>query len=129
MRGIPLALLGQVLTPGRDYLFFDKVDCTQQSMISTVTRGAAVITPNLIAVIPETEDSDALSFVLALLADEAVDLDKLENTLRSMFARSYTRWVFPLAQLEMFRVTTGFFGMISLKMRREWVRRIVIRDK
>ena len=124
-----LARLGEVLTPGRDYLFFDKVDCTQQSMITTVTRGAAVITHNLIAVIPETDEGDALPLVRALLADQAVDLGKLEHALRALFSGSYTRWVFPLGELESFRVTAGFFGMISLKMRRESVRRIVIRDK
>lgn len=118
-----------MLTPGRDYLYFDKVDCTQQSMITTVTRGAVVITPNLIAVLPETDENDARPFVKALLADDAVDLDKLENALRSLQARSFTRWIFPLDELETLRVTAGFFGTISLKMKRESVRRIVIRDK
>jgi hypothetical protein len=54
-----------VLTQGRDYLFFEKVDCTQQAMITTVARGAAVITPNLIAVIPEDEDAAALPLAAA----------------------------------------------------------------
>jgi hypothetical protein len=126
----------------RDYLFFEKVDCTQQSLITTVTRGALVITPNLLAVIPlestgsvvvatigTKHNGDALRFVKAVLEDAAVDVPKLENALTSMFTGSHTRWVFPIAQLESFKVTTGFFGMISLKMPRESVRRIVIRDK
>ena len=124
-----LARLGEVLTRGRDYLFFDTVDCTHQSMITTVTRGAAVITPNVIAVIPDTEESDALAVVKVLLADEDVDLTKLETTLRAIFAGAYPRWVFPIAELEMFRVTAGVFGTIALRMRRESVRRLIIRDK
>lgn len=131
-----------MLTPGSDYLFFEKVDCTQQSMITTMTRGALVMTPSLLAVIPLEStgsvvvatiatkyDGEALPFVKALLADPAVDVAKLENALTSIFSSSHTRWVFPIAQLEAFKVTTGFFGMISLKMPRESVRRIVIRDK
>lgn len=131
-----------VLTPGRDYLYFEKVECTQQSLITTMTRGAAVITPNLIAVIPREStgsvlvatvatryNGDAVRFVKALLDDPAVDLGKLENALSSMYSGSHTRWVFPLAALETFKVTAGFFGMITLKMPRESVRRIVIRDK
>ena len=107
-----------------------------------MTRGALILTPNLITVIPvestgsvavatiaTKHDGDALRFAKALLADVAVDVEKLENALTSMFIGSYTRWVFPIAQLESFKVTTGFFGMISLKMPRESVRRIVIRDK
>ena len=130
-----------MLTQGRDYLFFEKVDCTQQSLITTMTRGAVVITANLIAVIPEQSvgsvvvatvatkyDGDALRFVKALLSDPAVDVDKLENALRSLLGGSQ-RWVFPISQLETFKATTGFFGMISLKMPRESVRRLVIRDK
>jgi hypothetical protein len=131
-----------VLTPGRDYLFFEKVDCTQQSLITTMTRGAVVLTPNLIAVIPKESmgsvlvaaiatryDGDALRFVKALLDDPAVDVAKLENALGSMYSGSHSRWVFPIAELETLKVTTGFFGMISLKMPRESVRRLVIRDK
>lgn len=131
-----------VLTPGRDYLYFEKVECTQQSLITTMTRGASVITRNLIVVIPREStgsvlvatlatryDGDALRFVKALLDDPAVDLDKLENALTSMYTGSHTRWVFPLAGLETFKVTSGFFGMITLKMPRESVRRLVIRDK
>ena len=131
-----------MLTPGRDYLFFEKVDCTQQSLITTMTRSAVVITTNLIAVIPlestgsvlvstivTKHDGDALRFVKALLDDPAVDVEKLENALTSMYTGSHTRWVFPIAELETFKITTGFFGMISLKMRRESVRRLVIRDK
>ncbi|HEY5925801.1 MAG TPA: hypothetical protein VIV11_29140 [Kofleriaceae bacterium] len=137
-----LARCTRVLTPGRDYLFFEKVDCTQQSLMTTMTRGAIVITPNLIAVIPSESmgsvlvatvatkyEGDALRFVKALLADPAVDVEKLENALSSMFSGSHTRWVFPIAELETFKATTGFFGMISLKMPRESVRRLVIRDK
>jgi hypothetical protein len=117
-----------VLTSGHDYLFFEKVDCTQQSLITTMTRGALVITRNLLAVVPH-DDGDAVQFVKALLADAAVDIGKLENALTSMFSGSHSRWVFPFAQLESFKVTSGYFGMISLKLPREWVRRIVIRDR
>ena len=137
-----LLLCTAVLTPGRDYLIFEKVDCTQQSLITTMTRGAVVITTNLIAVIPHEStgsvlvatvatkyDGDALRFVKALLDDPAVDVEKLENALTSMFTGSHTRWVCPIAELETCKVTSGFFGMISLKMRRESVRRLVIRDK
>ena len=41
-----------VLTLATDYLWFEKVDCSQQSLTATMTRGAAVLTPNLIAMIP-----------------------------------------------------------------------------
>lgn len=129
-----LAACTAVLTPGTDYLFFEKVDCTQQSMITTMTRGALVITPNLIAVIPKQStgtlvvatiatkyDGDTLGFVKALLADPAVDLGKLENALSTMDSR----WVFPIAGLETFKVTTGFFGMISVKMPRASAARIL----
>ncbi len=135
---MPLAVCSAVLTPGTDYLFFEKVDCTQQSMITTMTRGALVLTPSLIAVVPKQStgsvviatiatkyDGDTLAFVKALLADPAVDLGKLENALSTLDSR----WVFPLAALETLKVTTGFFGMISIKMPRESVRRLVIRDK
>ena len=131
-----------MLTQGRDYLFFEKVDCTQQSLITTMTRGAVVITPNLIAVIPLESigsvlvatiatkyEGDALRFVKALLADPDVDVDKLENALLSMYTGAHTRWVFRISELERLKATTGFFGMISLKMPRESVRRLVIRDK
>jgi hypothetical protein len=37
--------------------------------------------------------------------------------------------VFPLADLEQLRVTSGLFGTITLKMRRESLRRLIIRDK
>jgi hypothetical protein len=107
-----------------------------------MTRGALVITPNLVTVIPlestgslavatisTKHEGDALRFAKAVLADSAVDMVKLENALTSMFRGSHTRWVFPIAELESFKVTTGFFGMITLKMPRESVRRIVIRDK
>lgn len=123
-------------------MFFEKVDCTQQSLITTMTRGAVVMTPNLIAVLPLEStgsvlvatiatkyDGDALRFVKALLDDPAVDLGKLENALLSMYSGSHARWVFPIAELETLKVTTGFFGMISLKLPRESVRRLVIRDK
>ena len=131
-----------MLTQGRDYLLFEKVDCTQLSMITTMTPGAVIITANLIAVLPlepidsgvaapvaTPHDGDALRFVKALLADPAIDVAKLEAALTAMYAGSYSRWVFPLDRLERFKVTGGFFGMISLKMPRESARRLVIRDK
>jgi hypothetical protein len=145
-----------VLTQGRDYLLFEKVECSQQSLITVMTRDAVVITQNLIAIIPVESDAsvllatestqsdgdatqsdgdstqsggDALRFVKALLADPAVDVCTLENALRSMFAGSSSRWVFPIGQAEKLKVTTGFFGNISLKMPRDSMRRFVIRDK
>jgi hypothetical protein len=129
--GIQLAHVTGVLTQGRDYLFFERVDYTQLSLITTMTRCALVITPNLIVVIPleAMDEGDALRFVRALLADPAIDVDKLENALTSIYAGSHSRWVFPIAQLETFKATSGFFGMISLRMPRESMRRLVIRDK
>lgn len=131
-----------MLTVGRDYLFFEKVDCTKQSLTATMTRGAAVMTPSLIAMIPEQSfgsvlvatistryGSEPLSAVKAMLADPAMDVPALEAGLRAMFGGTDTRWIFPIAELKTFKVTTGFFGMISLVMPGESVRRIVIRDK
>lgn len=128
-----------MLTPGLDYLFFAKVDCTHQSLITTVTRGAAVLTPNLIAVVPvvsegedaqlTTHEGDTLQFVQQLLADPTLELDALEKVLGSMLHGTFTRWAFPLAELETFKVKTGFFGTITLKPHRDAVRRIIIRDK
>ena len=46
-----------------------------------------------------------------------------------MYADAKTRWLFPVEQLETFKCSTGFFGMMSVKMPGESVRRIVIRDK
>jgi hypothetical protein len=131
-----------MLESGRDYLFFEKVDCTKQSLTATVTRGAAVLTRNQIVMIP-TESfgsvvvatthtqygSEPLAAVKAMLADPALDVAGLEGALRNMFGGDKTRWVFPIAEMETFKVTTGWFGMISLKARGESVRRVVIRDK
>lgn len=120
---------------------FARVDCTHQSMITTVTRGAAVLTPNLIAVIPlvpldsdsesqlTTHEGDTLQLVQALLVDPTLELDAFEKVLASMLRGTFTRWAFPLADLETFKVKTGFFGTITLKPRRDAVRRIIIRDK
>jgi hypothetical protein len=134
-----------MLTPGRDYLFFDKVDCTQQSFITTMTRGALVITPNQLSMLPEQSTGSVLVATILtkygvggenptqvakeLVAQPAMDVPKLEDALRALLSGTSSRWVFPLAELETFKVTTGFFGMISLKMRGESVRRLVIRDK
>jgi hypothetical protein len=133
-----------MLTAGRDYLFFEKADCSKQSLTATMTRGAVVMTPNLIAIIPVQSTgsllvatvttrygggSDPVATVRALLADPAMDVATLEATLTSMYQDASTRWVFPISQLETFKITTGFFGMASLKMQGESVRRLVIRDK
>lgn len=128
-----------MLTAGLDYLFFAKVDCTHQSLITTVTRGAAVLTPNLIAVVPHvsegeesqltTHEGDTLQLVQELLLDPTLELDAFEKVLDSMLRGTFTRWAFPLAELETFKVKTGFFGTITLKPRRDAVRRIIIRDK
>jgi hypothetical protein len=134
-----------MLTPGRDFLFFDKVDCTQQSFITTMTRGALVITPNQLSMLPEQSTGSVLVATILtkygvggenptqvakeLVAQPAMDVAKLEDALRALLSGTSSRWVFPLAELETFKVTTGFFGMISLKMRGESVRRLVIRDK
>ena len=134
-----------MLTPGRDFLFFDKVDCTQQSFITTMTRGALVITPNQLSMLPEQSTGSVLVATILttygvggenptqvakeLVAQPAMDVSKLEDALRALLSGTSSRWVFPLAELETFKVTTGFFGMIALKMRGESVRRLVIRDK
>jgi len=130
------------VVPGTDYLWFEKVDCSKQSLTATLTRGAAVLTPNLIAMIPvESVGSvfvatvmtryggDPVAALKALLADPSTTPESLEGTLTAMYAASATRWLFPVRELETFKVTTGFFGMISLKARGESVRRMVIRDK
>ena len=133
-----------MLTAGRDYLFFEKADCTKQSLTATMTRGAAVLTPNLIAMIPVEsfgtilvapivtkygKGQDPVATVKAMLADPAMDLATLERTLIEIYMDAGTRWIFPLADLETFKVTTGFWGMTSLKVRGESIRRLVIRDK
>lgn len=131
-----------MLEQGRDYLFFEKVDCTKQSLTATITRGAAVLTPNLIAMIPVESigsiviattrtqyGKEPIAVAKAMLADPAVDLATLEAALTEMFGGASTRWIFPIAELETFKVKTGFFGQISLKARGESVRRMNIRDK
>ena len=122
-------MLSDVLTPGRDYLFFERVDCAHQSMITVLNRCAVVMTPNLIAVIPEDNETDTVTFVKTLLADDAVDIDKLENALRAVLAGGFNRWVFPLAELESLRATAGFFGTITLKVKRESPCKLYVRDK
>jgi hypothetical protein len=117
-----------VLTPGRDYLFFERVDCTQQSLITTMIPRALVLTPSLIAIVP-LDEPEVLAFIKAVLADEAVDVARLENAIMSTLGGSHTRWVFPLADLETFRVTAGFFGEIVIKLPGESLRRLSIRDK
>ena len=133
------------LTAGRDYLFFEKVDCSQQSLTATMTRGAVVMTPNLIAMIPvhgmgsvlvaaiatthSVAGGSPIDAVKALLADTALDVAGLERQLVEIYADAKTRWLFPIAELEKFKMSTGFFGMTSVKVRGESVRRIVIRDK
>lgn len=128
-----------MLEVGKDYLFFEKVDCTKQSLTATVTRGAAVLTPKLIAMIPGESfgsiviattltkyGKEPLVAIKAMLADPAIDAAMLDGALREMLGKE---WVFPIAELETFKVTTGFFGMISVKVKGESIRRVVIRDK
>lgn len=125
-------------------LFFEKVDCTKQSLTATMTRGATVMTPNLIAMIPVQsvgsvfvatvitrygDSGDPIALIRALLADPTLDVPGLERTLESMYADVSTRWVFPIKQLEKFKMSTGFFGTATLKIPDESVRRMVIRDK
>ena len=132
------------LQSGTDFLLFEKVDCSQQSLTATMTRGAAVMTPNLIAMIPVQSTgsllvatvttrygggSDPVATVKALVADPALDVAGLEATLTSMYADGKTRWIFPIRELEKFKMSTGFFGMTTLKMPGESVRRLVVRDK
>lgn len=140
-----LILPAIMLEAGRDYLFFEKVDCSKQSLTETMTRGAAVLTPNLIAMIPvagmgsllvvtigtkhNLGGTDPRAAIKALLADPTLDLAALESALRDLYRESKTRWVFPLAELEKFTVKMGFFGTITLKMKGESVRRMVIQDK
>jgi CHAT domain-containing protein len=131
-----------MLEQGRDYLFFEKVDCTKQSLTATMTRGAAVLTSNLIAMIPEQSvgsiviattftnyGKEPRAVTKALLADPALDIARLEDALRELFGGGSTRWVFQIAELETFKVTTGFFGMISLKARGESVRPVRFPEK
>jgi hypothetical protein len=131
-----------MLESGRDYLFFEKVDCTKQSLTATVTRGAAVLTRNVIVMIPGESfgsivvatthtryGKEPLVAAKAMLADATLDLPQLEAGLRELVSGTPTRWAFPIAELETFKVTTGFWGMISVKAKGESVRRIVIRDK
>ena len=128
-----------MLEVGKDYLFFEKVDCTKQSLTATVTRGAAVLTPKLIAMIPGESfgsiviattltkyGKEPLVAIKAMLSDPAIDASMLDGALREMLGKE---WVFPIAELETFKVTTGFFGMISVKAKGESIRRVVIRDK
>jgi len=134
----------RALTAGTDYLLFEKVDCSKQSLTAAMTRGAAVMTPNLIAVIPVRSTgsvlvatvvtrygggSDPVATVKQMLAAPDLDVAGLEATLTAMYADESTRWVFPIAELEKFAMKTGFFGMTSLKMPGESVRRLVIRDQ
>lgn len=127
---------------GRDVLWFEKVDCSQQSLTATLTRGAALLTPNLIAMIPAQSfgsifvatvvtryGGDPVGAIRTLLADPATTVATLEATLAELYATASTRWLFPIRELETFKVTTGFFGMISLKLPGTSVRRMVIRDK
>jgi hypothetical protein len=124
-----------VLAQGREYLLFERVDYVQQGLITTMTRSAVVMTANVIAVIPlestdgETLGDDALRFIKALLDDPAVDVEKLDSTLVAMYQGARSCWVFPIAQLDMLKVKTGFFGMVSFRPRRDSIRRLAIRDK
>lgn len=117
-----------MLALGRDYLFFAKVNCTQQSLITTMVPRALVITPNLLALVP-LDEPEVLGFVRAVLADPDVDRERLENILASTLGHAPTRLVFRYAELEVFRVTAGFFGEIVLKRPGEPLRRLSIRDK
>lgn len=128
VEGTSLARAVRVLTLGRDYLYFAKVDCTQQSLITTMVPRATVITPNLLALVP-LDEPEVLGFVKAVLADPDVDRERLENVLASTLGRAPTRLVFRFSELEVFRVTAGFFGEIVLKMPGESLRRLAIRDK
>jgi hypothetical protein len=119
-----------VLVRGRDYLMFERVDYVQQSLITTLTRSAVVMTANVIAVIPlEAVEDDALPFIKALLAEPAIDVHTLEHTLTSMYRGAYSRYVFSIDELATLKVTAGFFGTISFKPPRDSIRRLMIRDK
>lgn len=130
------------VSSGTDYLWFEKVDCSKQSLTAAMTRGAALLTPNLIAMVPAQSvgsvfvatvitryGGDGVAAIRALLADPATTVASLEAALTAMYGGGDTRWLFPVRELETWKVTTGFFGMISLKMKGESVRRMVIRDK
>lgn len=131
---------------GRDYLFFEKVDCSKQSLVEAMTRGAAVMTPSYIVMIPEkgfgsfavvtlatthsVGGDSPVAFVRGLLADPTIDVPRLEEALIQTFGGGKTRWVFPVRELERFKMTTGFlFGQATLKVKGESVRRLVDRDK
>lgn len=133
------------LVQGRDFLFFEKVDCSQQSLTAALTRGAAVMTPNLIAMIPvqgigsigiatvgtrhSLAGTDPVGYIRSLLSDPTLGVADLEATLRDLYGQSKTRWLFPVAELEKWKMGTGFFGQATLKMPGESVRRMNVRDK
>jgi len=134
------------LSEGRDYLFFEKVDCSKQSLMEALTRGAAVMTPGHIFMIPDkgvgsfavvqvgtthsVGGQSPVAFVRGLLSDPTMDVPRLEEALKTAFGEGKTRWVFPVRELEKLKMTTGFlFGQTTLKMKGESVRRMVIRDK
>jgi|JI10StandDraft_1071094.scaffolds.fasta_scaffold259900_2 hypothetical protein len=127
---------------GTDYLWFETVDCSNQSLVAAMARGSLLLTPNLIAMLPvESVGSmfvaniatrfgdDPVGAVRELVDEPTMTVPDLEARLTQMFARSRTRWLFPIAELEIFKISTGFFGKITVKMPDESVRRIVIRDK
>ena len=119
-----------MLVRGRDYLFFDNVDCTHDAEgNTTLTRGAALMTPDSITLVPWQPSADSIRSVRALLGNPELDVTKLESSLRVMFASPRPRLLFPIARLATFKVTSGFFGMITLAMPGEPVHRLVVRDR
>lgn len=133
------------LVPGTDYLFFTKVDMSKMSLTAAMARGCAVCTPDAIYFAPVQSygsfiaatvtttyalaGGDPVESIGALLAREDLTQDGLRETLTALLSKDKTRWVFPLADAEKVAMKTGFFGMTTLKMPGEMVRRMVIRDK
>ncbi|PKN55162.1 MAG: hypothetical protein CVU56_22820 [Deltaproteobacteria bacterium HGW-Deltaproteobacteria-14] len=133
------------LIPGTDYLFFSKVDMSKMSLTAAMARGCAVCTPEVIYFVPVQSygslavattttkyslgGGDPVEAVGALLAREDLTQEGLHETLSSLLGGDKTRWIFPLADAEKVAMKTGFFGMTTLKMPGEMVRRMVIRDK
>ncbi|TNF22744.1 MAG: hypothetical protein EP329_28305 [Deltaproteobacteria bacterium] len=133
------------LNHGTDFLFFTKVDMSKQSLTATMSRGCAVCTRDHIYFVPvqsmgsvvvatiSTKYSigagDPVAAIGQLLEREDLTLDALHAQVTTWFGEDKTRWIFPLAEAEKFTYKTGFFGMTTLKMPGESVRRMVIRDK
>jgi|GEM_PF-2933125 len=132
------------LTNGTDYVFLPNIQLSQQSMTATMVNGFAVCTPSFVCVIPEGAvgsvfvanvftkyfpGQDARGGVGQLLA-EAPDIGTVESRLQELLGGDKrTDMVFPLDQLEKFKVHTWWFNMVTLKRPDKAVNRLVIKGK